>query len=316
MTLDQLIRWATRAAVWKLARRSPTWLLRDRRRRAPLRKPRARAMTNAEALRQEVLRLYRAHLADGMLPSSARFLFYELVAAGVISKHATGARRADQNLIDALTQLRDKELIPWNAIVDETRSLDDLTGWSSIAEGVNAYLTVIRLDPWDGDAPLLVTESRSLAGVLRELTQDYRAMIAPTNGQCAGFLHNVVAPRLTDGACVLYLGDFDLAGADIENNTRSVLERYHSLEWERLALTAEQVATCNLPSIGKSDRRFKNGGAHEAVEAEALSQRLIVQIVRDRLDELLAEQGVDLNDVHEREAEQRRRVAELLAGMP
>jgi hypothetical protein len=184
-------------------------------------------MTNAEALRQEVLRLYHAHLADGMLPTSGRFLFYELVAAAVIPKHATGARRADQNLIDALTQLRDKGLIPWDAIVDETRSLEDLTG-----------------------PPLILTESRSLAGVLRELTQDCAAMIAPTNGQCAGFLHTVVAPRLKDGAQVLYLGDYDLAGADIENNTRRVLERYRSLEWERLALTAEQCAstTCRRSS--------------------------------------------------------------------
>lgn len=34
------------------------------------------------------------HERDGTLPTSARFLFYELVQLGVVSKTATGARRA------------------------------------------------------------------------------------------------------------------------------------------------------------------------------------------------------------------------------
>jgi hypothetical protein len=43
----------------------------------------------------------------------------------------------------------------------------------------------------------------------------------------------------------------------------------------------------NLPVITKHDRRFANGGEHEAVETEAFSQGVIVGIVRERLDALL-----------------------------
>jgi hypothetical protein len=32
---------------------------------------------------------------------------------------------------DAITNLRESGDIPWDAIVDETRSLDNYTGWSS-----------------------------------------------------------------------------------------------------------------------------------------------------------------------------------------
>ena len=43
------------------------------------------------------------------------------------------------------------------------------------------------------------------------------------------------------------------------------------LDWERLALTEEQVSRYDLPRITKNDRRFKNGrGIHQAVETEAL----------------------------------------------
>jgi hypothetical protein len=190
-------------------------------------------MSKIETLRQALRDVLAQYQADRTLPTSARFLYYELVAAGVVSKHATGARRADQGVIDALKSLRDRGEIPWDWIVDEAR--------------------------------------------------------------------------------VLYLGDFDLAGADIEANTRRVLERNRNrdLDWERLALTREQVALYSLPVITKSDGRFANGGTHDAVETEALSQLLIVQIVRDRLNELLP---APLADFAAAEATERERVRALLGG--
>jgi hypothetical protein len=82
------------------------------------------------------------------------------------------------------------------------------------------------------------------------------------------------------------------------------------LVWERLALTDEQVARYSLPRIIKHDRRFKNGGAHEAVETEALSQRIIVELLRARLDELMPE---PLSNVLKREERQRDALRRLIA---
>ena len=64
-----------------------------------------------------------------------------------------------------------------------------------------------------------VSESRSLAGVLRDLCIDYCVRIAPTNGQCGGFLHTTILPILKEYQSV-YLGDWDLCGNMIEANTR------------------------------------------------------------------------------------------------
>lgn len=75
-----------------------------------------------------------------------------------------------------------------------------------------------------------------------------------------------------------------------------------NLLWERLALTQAQIDQYNLPMIEKHDRRFKDGGAHLAVETEALSQRIIVEILRSRLDEFLPE---PLASVQERAARER-----------
>jgi hypothetical protein len=108
--------------------------------------------------------------------------------------------------------------------------------------------------------------------------------------------------------------DYDLCGGMIEKNTREVLEyQIGVLAWRRLALTEEQVLEYDLPSITKTDKRFKGGGGtHEAVETEALSQNLIVSIVREWLDSQLPR---PLAEIHEAEEEQRERLRRLIEGV-
>ena len=248
-------------------------------------------MSKIGRLRAALLELLAEHQRDDALPTSARFLFYELVQRGILSKERKErGRRPDQDMNDALTDLRERGEIPWDWIADETRALDSFLGASSLREWMLEVLPQARLDPWAGDAPLILTESRSLAGVLRELIDDYAAQIAATNGQCGGFLHTRIAPVLSPGQRVLYLGDFDLSGGQIEDNTRRVLEReVGELAWERLALTREQVQQYDLPLIEKHDRRYHDAHPHEAVETEAIGQTIILRIVRSRLEQLLPE---------------------------
>ena len=180
------------------------------------------------------------------------------------------------------------------------------------AEWAAAAIGQARIDPWDGAAPLVLTESRSLAGVLRQSAYRYAVPIASTNGQTGGFLHTKVAPEITAGQQVIYLGDLDLAGGHIEANTRRVLEECTgSLEWERLAVTHDQVAEHGLPTIVKHDRRYKDGHPHEAVETEALSQALIVELLTAELDGLLPE---PLEAVQVRERAERAEVRARLNG--
>ncbi len=108
---------------------------------------------------------------------------------------------------------------------------------------------------------------------------------------------------------MLYLGDFDWQGGQIENNTRRVLEQLVGpLNWTRLAITAVQAE--GLPAIRKPDRRYKPIRYHDAVETEALGQSEIVAIVRGQLDDLLPE---PIGDVLERERQDREHVTSLLA---
>jgi hypothetical protein len=264
-------------------------------------------------VRAALLDLHQEHRRDGALPTSARFLYYESLTRLVLSKEKKGARRTDQILHEALTQLREAGVIPWDDIVDETRSVEDYTGYDSVLDGVLAHIPYIQLDPWRGRSPFILTESRSLAGVLRGIVMEYRARISSTNGQCGGFLHTNIAPRIKPRDKVGYLGDLDLSGGQIEANTRRVLERIigGELDWTRIALTREQVDQYSLPVIVKYDKRYKSGGRHEAVETEALRQTVLTDILRDWLAALLPE---PLERVLEREERQQRELERLLRG--
>jgi hypothetical protein len=94
-------------------------------------------MTKIGMLRSVLLELLAEHQNDDMIPTSGRFILYELVQRGIISKERKpgGGRRPDQDMNDALTDLRESGQIPWNWIVDETRSLESYTGYNSVREG-------------------------------------------------------------------------------------------------------------------------------------------------------------------------------------
>ena len=280
----------------------------------------SRPDSKAGQLQRHALALLLAREGDpDGLPTSVRFLYYQLVDESVLSKHRPedadrGGRRSDQDLQDAVMHLREKGIVPWDWISDETRSLFQPYAASSVTEWQLGMVDAARLDPWNGALPpFLLTESRSLSGVLARTARLYCVPLAATNGQVGGFLRTVVAPALTPGQRVLYLGDYDLCGGQIEANTRRVLERLRGpLDWQRIAITSEQIAAYDLVVKFKTDRRYKDGRPHEAVETEALGQERIVRLVRATLDAMLPE---PLEDVLEREEAERGPVRDALRRM-
>ena len=282
----------------------------------------SRADTKAGQLQRLLLGLLVEHQEAGALPTSARFLFYELEQRGHIPKtyrYADGRKRArqpGQDVSDALTVLRERGYVDWSVIVDETRNV---TEWTYAATGLDYLLDrvdEVRIDPWAGEPPaLIVTESRSLEGVLRRIAGNYLCPIAPLGGQSSGAVLWKVAKLFTDDNAkrtVIYLGDLDLSGGDIEESARQRLEGHvgHAVTWERLALTDEQVEEHELEPVEKYDHRYKPRRRYLAVETEALSQAFLVTLLRERLDALLPE---PLADVQVREQRERESMRNFLA---
>jgi hypothetical protein len=253
------------------------------------------------------------HEAAGELPTSNRFLLYELRQASDPRLYGVRNRRdghsQDQYVSEASAWLRDNGLVPWDWIVDETRSLTAYLYAPSVAEYLSDAVEDARLDCWGGEPPpLIICESRTFGGVLaRTIAAEYLCPVTATNGQAGGFLRTNIVPILEgNDRRVLYIGDLDLAGGDIEANTRRVIEEETGpRRWERVALTARQAR--GLPKVEKVDLRFRPHRLHEAVEVEALGQGIVTGIVRAALDALLPEPLELVRAREDAEREQSRR---------
>jgi hypothetical protein len=182
------------------------------------------------------------------------------------------------DVIDALTDLREQGLVPWDWISDETRDVSEPSFASTVADYGRERAGTARIDLWaDEPPPLIVCESRAVARALTNLAYDYLAPIAATAGMVGGFLVTNVAPLLAGNArSILYVGDWEVgaAGEFIETSARRYLAD-RAIDWTRVALTGDQVeADPRLRGlvIEKTDRRFKPARLYEAVEAEALGQ--------------------------------------------
>jgi hypothetical protein len=249
--------------------------------------------------------------------TTGRFLYYRLVASGVIPKDSEveAARKPSMNVTRYLTELRESRLVPWAQILDEGRTVSDHRGWATIAEGLDAFLDGVRLDPWDGDSPLLVVESRSLAAFFDPVARRYRIAVAPLGGQSSGaFLHNDLPKFLGRETTVIYVGDWDKAGGDIETSAENRLRAFVPNwigKWVRVAVTDEQADRYRGLQITKADRRFNPPRRFPTLETEALDQFELTAVVVDTLNALVHEPLADVEAREDQERDDwRRRVGE------
>ncbi len=248
---------------------------------------------------------------DGRARTIVRSVFYAMVTTQVVPKSRPGARQPAQDVSDALGWLRTHGLVGWEEIVDDSRAVIDQRGFATLAEAVDAFLDRARLDPWDGNPPVVVVESRSFASLVSDITYTYRVASVPLGGQSSGgFLANEVAGYLGPKTPVLYLGDWDKAGGDIEDSARTRLWRFAPEwggPWERLAVTDDQAHELSDLWITKRDGR--NGQLYDTLEAEALGPVRLRQILDDILAAMLQ---APLQQIVAEEKQQRERIRRRL----
>lgn len=256
------------------------------------------------------------HAADpDGLPTTARFLFYELEQTGNATKPDPSDTRPNrrrsigwppgaQDITDGLTRLRNAGRVPWDWIADTERSLLEWGHAPTVVAHVREHLAEATISPWgDEPPPLLLTESNGMAQVLHRVAAEHCCPIGGTKGMVKGWLLTEVVPLLLETGCrkVLYLGDLDRPGLQIEANTRRVIEDaiHHELDWTRIGVTEAQ-AEAMIPILKTDGRTHITSGGYEV---EALGQAAVVALVRDALTALLPE---PLADVRERAEAERR----------
>lgn len=224
-------------------------------------------------------------------PASVRAVCYRLFTMGMIpnmSKGSTG--KVSKQLVYA----RENCIIPWEWIVDETRSAETVTTWMDTSSIIKAAVNGYRRDYWQ-DQPNRVeiwSEKGTVRGTVSPILEKYGVTFRAMHGYSSATVINNIADESNSSdkpLTAFYCGDFDPSGkhmSDIDLPDR-LLKYGGNLRIERIALTDIDVLTGKLPhfeadtKVGDTRYRwFRDNFGNKCWELDALSP----VILRNRVE--------------------------------
>ncbi len=237
-------------------------------------------------------------ILQGSQPATVRGGCYQLFTRRLIPDMA---KSSTDRVSRALTAARERGLIPWDWIVDETREVEHRQGWDDPEAYMATVWRAYRKDRWT-DQParvMVVSEKRTVGGVLRPVIHAYGVPFGVYHGfGSATALNDLAARSVADRRplTILYVGDHDPSGramSDADIPTR--LARYGGeATIARLAVTPEQVAGYGLPTFSAHDkakdaryRWFLERHGEVCCELDALDPTLLRATVEDAIRQQL-----------------------------
>jgi hypothetical protein len=233
-----------------------------------------------------------------------RQLYYRLVARLLITNTINSYKRLSRLMVKA----REQEDVPSNCLEDRSRRILGRgdTGYDSAEEYLKQKLSGLQ-DSWKGftmpmweDQPvylLISLEKDALSRLVSRIANRYSVRTFPTRGypsySYVQTMANYMQTRLGGKhTIVLYFGDFDPSGVDIERDLEDRLARYGATDFKvkRIALTADQIREHDLPPmpVKRSDARaegFMAEHGDKSVELDALDPNLLQEIVEKAIRE-------------------------------
>lgn len=247
-------------------------------------------------------------LDQGATPMTLRQLYYQFVGMDLIDNKQSQY----QYLGEAIKEARISGKIPWGWIEDRTRSID--AGDHNDGQVVDpddrfeGNLKWFKNTPdrfhrprWQGQDNYVEVwvEKEALAGIFATVCEDLKVVSFPNKGYTSVSLLKQAADRIkAEGwqkdrkPYILYFGDFDPSGQDIERNIRDKLQDTFGtmVHVEREALTREQIDDFQLPPqpAKKTDSRYETfvqNHGNMAVELDALPPEELRDLIRESVDE-------------------------------
>ena len=193
--------------------------------------------------------------AEAAQPITGRGIGYKLFTAGLISSMSTNDM---QRVYRLLKEARERGDIPWEWIVDETRSLERTSTWDDPAEYARCVAQSYRRDFWN-QQPVRVeiwSEKGTIRGVLAPVLDHFAVGFRVMHGfGSATTVYDVSQGDDGRELIVLYIGDFDPSGMFMsEEDLPKRLSEYGGdhITLRRIALTREHVG--GLPSFPAADK--------------------------------------------------------------
>lgn len=194
-------------------------------------------------------------IAEAAQPLTGRGVGYKLFTQGLIPSMA---RKEMQRVYRLLKEARERGIIPWEWIVDETRSLERVSMWDDPTQFARCVAQSYRRDFWN-QQPVsceVWSEKGTVRGVLAPVLDHYGVGFRVLHGfSSASVVYDVCHGCDGRPLKVLYCGDRDPSGMNMsESDLPARIVQYGGdhIELRRIALTQDQVT--HLPSFPASDK--------------------------------------------------------------
>lgn len=181
-----------------------------------------------------------------------------MVPRPIPSADAKASRAAAQKRIERiLGALRKQGRLPWNAVLDLTRDLDQWQVYGSPRDARAAMCRRYTEDRWLGQPayPVLIVEKDTLEPVCKPMAQAWQMPFASSRGYSSLTLQHDAAEILRDrhartgqSAIVYFVSDLDPSGLDLQRAWQDAFRDFGArvLRFVRLGLTREQVDNPDL----------------------------------------------------------------------
>ncbi|MFL6799239.1 MAG: hypothetical protein ACJ8F3_17700 [Xanthobacteraceae bacterium] len=194
--------------------------------------------------------------AEAAQPITGRGIGYKLFTAGFIPSMTKSDM---QRVYRLLKEARERGMIPWEWIVDETRELERCSSWSDPARYVQAVHRSYRRDYWDQQPVRLEvwSEKGTVRGVLAPVLDRYGVGFRVMHGfSGATTIHDVAQDDDGRRLIVLYVGDYDPSGLYMsEHDLPDRLAKYGGDHVELRRVTLSREHTDGLPSFPALDKK-------------------------------------------------------------
>lgn len=233
-----------------------------------------------------------------------RQLYYQFVARVLIPNTEQSYKKLGNIVSDA----RRAGLIDWDAIVDRTRHLRELSSWDDPQGILESAKNSYHRDLWANQDKRVEVwiEKDALIGVIEGICNETDAPFFSCRGYVSDSEMWGAAMRMTryykehrQDVVVLHLGDHDPSGIDMTRDIKERLELFVlgsvNIEVRRIALTMEQIEELNPPPnpAKVTDSRYKGYVAQygdKSWELDALEPQYITNLIQE---EIYSERDID-----------------------
>ncbi len=242
-----------------------------------------RRRTDAEiaAIRQGILEILA--LPENQ-PATVRQVFYQAVNRGLVEKTENAC---DCTIGRLLIAMRRDGTIEYEAITDGTREIDELGGYSSIAQMLNLQLRYYHRERWDTQ-PFYVAvhlEKGTLAALFQKVTRKWHVPLLVTHGfSSLTFAHEVgEAIEGEDKPAYVYsFTDCDPSGEKVSTAFEKDIRESSGdidLTFKRVCLSHEQVKKWRLPTRPTKESTHSRGFEGDSCELDAIPPKQLLKLI-------------------------------------